>query len=305
MCLVTEPIDQDALDWLSQRADIVCAQQGDRAFDAALSNASGLIVRTYTTVDKAVLDHAPNLKVIGRGGVGLDNIDLEACRDRGITVVNTPAANRQAVVEYVTSILGHVLRPLPVTINTPDDLIAWRAQRTAWTVDRQMSDRTLGVLGLGAIGRRVAAVAMAIGMRVIHHDLLEIPPEACGGSTPVSADELFSTSDVLTIHVDGRSRNRGFVGEALLGRLVEGAVLINTSRGFVVDGPALARVLRQRPGVQAVLDVHAVEPIPEGDPLLGLSNAYLLPHLASRTMAAQRAMSWVVRDVWEALGSSC
>ena len=302
--LVTEPLDQTALDWLSGRAELVCAAPGEDAFEQSLKHAVGLVVRTYTVVDAALLDRAPNLQVVARAGVGLDNIDLDACAKRDITVVNPPQANRQAVVEYVVSVLGHTLRPLPVSLTSGVDLPSWRAHRQAGTVAREMSECTLGILGLGAIGRRVAAVAASIGMRVQHHDLLDIPDSEAAGSTAVSMEVLLKSSDILSIHVDGRASNRGILDAAALEACRADVLLINTARGFVIDELALAALLRARPEMQAVLDVHATEPIDTDNPLLGLPNVWLLPHLASRTQAAQRAMSEVVHQAWNVV-SAC
>ncbi len=164
-------------------------------------------------------------------------------------------------------------------------------------ITRNIAECTIGILGLGRIGRRVAEVATAIGARVVYSDLLDIPPEDRGGATPVATESLFAESDVLSVHVDGRASNRVLVGAALLGRMKQNALLINTSRGFVVDNVALAALLERRPGVRAYLDVHDPEPFDTTYPLLGRSNAVLYPHLASRTDRALRAMSWVVRDV--------
>ncbi len=162
---------------------------------------------------------------------------------------------------------------------------------------RQMSELTLGILGLGRIGRRVAEVAGVVGFDALYHDLLEIAPSERHGAVPVSGETLFERADVLTIHVDGRPSNRGFVGGDLLARTKEDVLLINTSRGFVVDNVALAARLRACPRIRAHLDVHDPEPIAADCPLLGIPNATLYPHLASRTETALRAMSWVVRDV--------
>ena len=298
--IVTEPLSQEAIDWLSDRATVQQIAVEDPAFNDALEGAAGLIVRTYTTVDRDMLDRAPNLRVVGRAGTGLDNIDVDACRERGIEVVHTPDANRQAVVEYVTSILAACLRPLPPRIDCGCTSAEWTAARRSAITPRQMSECRLGILGLGAIGRRVAEVATAIGLSVQYHDIEEIPPEHRCGGVPVGLDTLLRSSDVLTIHVDGRAGNRHFLSTDQFEKMPPNVLLINTSRGFVVDGEALAAMLHANPDSSAVLDVHEHEPIPADDPLLGVPNATLLPHAASRTAAAQRAMSGVVRGVWNA-----
>ena len=164
-----------------------------------------------------------------------------------------------------------------------------------------MNELVLGILGFGRIGRRVAQVAGAIGFKTIFHDLLEIPESERHGAEPVSLDALLQDCDVLTVHVDGRDANHGLLDAALLGKMKSDAIILNTSRGFVIDESALAAWLAENPAALAILDVHAQEPFTDDDPLLGLSNVHLAPHLASRTTTAMANMSWVVKDVWRVL----
>ena len=159
----------------------------------------------------------------------------------------------------------------------------------------------LGILGFGRIGRRIAEVAGAIGFNTIYHDLLEMPDRERHGADPVTLDALLQDSDVLTIHVDGRDANRGLLDGTLLGKMKSDAIILNTSRGFVIEEAALAAWLAANPAGLAILDVHAEEPFTDDDPLLGLGNAHLAPHLASRTTTAMANMSWVVKDVWRVL----
>ena len=298
--LVTERLDDAAFAWLGEHCEVLVCDPDDPSWIERLAAASGLVVRTYTNVNRSLLENAPKLRVVGRAGVGLDNIDLDACRERGIEVVYRPEANTQAVVEYVFALIADALRPR-VTLGKPIDADAWTQLRAQTVGRRQMNELTLGILGLGRIGARVAEVAAAIGVTVIYNDLVEIPPERRMGATPVKVEDLFALSDVLSIHVDGRPSNRHFVRESLLGRLKSDALLINTSRGFVVDEKALADCLGRNPEMLALLDVHEVEPVDEANPLLAFPNAHLYPHLASRTEAALKEMSWVVKDVVAAL----
>jgi len=296
----TEHLSPAAAQWLAERAELVVGAPGTPAFEAAAPRAAGLVVRTYTEVDEALLARLPALRAVGRAGVGLENVDQDACARRGIAVFNTPDANTQAVVEYVTCLVCDALRPR-VFIDEPLDKDEWDEVRQEVVAHRQMNELRLGILGMGRIGRRVAEVARAIGFDVAYHDLAEIPHDQRRSAHAVSAEELFASSDVLTVHIDGRASNRGFVGAGLIERMKADSVFINTSRGFVVDHAALARRLKSNPGALAILDVHEPEPITAGNPLLGLENAHLAPHLASRTDAAMEAMSWVVRDVWDAV----
>jgi len=299
--LITEQLSDEAFDWLAARARVVRLSVDDSKFNEALATANALIVRTYTVVDDALLQRAPDLTVVGRAGVGLDNIDLGACADRDVRVVHTPDSNTQAVVEYVLSVMSHALRPLhPIT--GASDAAQWGQLRNDVTVLRQWSDLRLGILGCGRVGSRVACLAKAIGMETACCDLRQLDLDQLHGARQVDLDTLLRTSDVLSVHVDGRPENRQLLTTEHFNAMPQDALLINTSRGFVLDHAALAGVLMQRPAMRAMLDVHDPEPVGADNPLLGLPNATLYPHAASRTQTAQRAMSWVVRDVAGALG---
>ncbi len=293
----TEHLAAEAAAWLGERCTLVRCAPDDPRFGAAVAAAQGLVVRTYTVVNAGLLDRAAALWVVGRAGVGLDNIDGAACRARGVEVVYTPEANTQAVVEFVIARLAGVLRPGSV-LDEPVPLETWKQLRARRPDRPQMSDMTLGLVGLGRIGRRLAAVAAAIGFqRVLYHDLVEIPSHDRHGALPMPVERVFEEADVLSVHVDGRATNRGYVGASLLDRLKPDVIFLNTSRGFVVDSLALASFLRDHPGAVALLDVHDPEPFDATYPLLGLPNAQLFPHMAASTRQADRNMSWVVRDV--------
>lgn len=300
LLIVTEGLDQGPATWLSGRARIERCSPQDPSFKEFADLAEGLIVRTYTRVDHHLLARLPKLKIVGRAGVGLDNIDVRACRERGVEVVHTPDANTQAVVEYVTSLLCDALRPrlvLPGPVSTE----RWHELRREVVAERQMDDLTLGILGLGRIGRRVAEVAAAIGFRVRFNDLMPVDRLGPTAAEPVDVETLFAESDVISLHVDGRASNRRFVDRRLIALLKPGAVLLNTCRGMVLDHEALAAHLAANPGSQALLDVHDPEPPTEDNPLWSRPNAHLMPHLASRTRRATENMSWVVRDVMAVL----
>ena len=298
--ILAEPIDDEARDWLAQRVDLHEVSVGQVGFSELLGRASGIVIRTATRIDGDVLAAAPMLEVIARAGVGLDGVDLEACRNRGIRVLNTPDANTQAVVEFVISAMTEALRPR-ARVSAAVEPDEWSSMRAPDHAAVQMDQMTFGVLGFGRIGSRVAEVASAIGFDVIYHDLREIGVTDRGSARPVDLRTLLASSDVLTIHVDGRPENRHLLGPDELERLGDECLLINTSRGFVIDEPALAERLCGSESLTAILDVHAIEPIPEESPMLGLGNAILHPHIAARTRTGLRAMSWVVRDLVEHL----
>lgn len=301
LVIQTEHLDDVCSAWLAERARLErCASDEEPRFSQLLAQAEGLVIRTYTKVDEALLARAPRLRVVGRAGVGVDNVDLAACAARGVTVVNTPAANVRAVVEYVTALLFDAIRPR-VFLDRAVDPKHWKTIRSDLIAPRQASELTLGIYGLGRIGSQVARVGAALDMRVIYHDLLDIPPQRRHGAQPVSREELLAQSDVLTIHVDGRRSNRGLINADAFGRMKRNVVFINAARGFVVDPVALADFMRANPEACAMLDVHEPEPFGPDYPLLGIDNVRLSPHLAAATAPAHRNMSWVVRDVWRVL----
>ncbi len=298
--LQTEDLDPAAAAWLRESCDLTACHFSDPGFDALLAKADAAVVRTYTRVDAAFLDKAPRLKVVGRAGVGLDRIDVAECRRRGIEVVHTPDANTQAVAEYVFAMLFDGLRPRRfLTQAIPQD--QWNRTRRELEAINQLSELTLGILGMGRVGSRVARIAAGLGMEVLYNDLVDIPEGRRAGARPTDLEDLLYRADILSIHIDSRPANRAFVNAALLAKLRKTVIIVNTSRGLVVDAAALAAFLRATPTAKALIDVHDPEPFGGDYPLLHLPNAYLSPHLAASTATAHVNMSWVVKDVWRVL----
>ena len=297
--VITETLDQQCADWLAEQCEVVWHQHDQPGLDAQLADADALVVRTYTQVNDALLDQAPNVKVIGRAGVGLDNFDLPACEKRGVRVVYTPDANTQAVVEYVFGLILDHVRPR-TRLAPGTDAQTFHALRKT-EVGIELADLTLGILGMGRIGKRIATVAQAMGINVLGCDVL---PEAdIRNAIPnvpfdfVDHATLYAKSNILTVHTDGRGGNRHLINAEALGHLRADVLLINAARGMLVDHDALVDWLDKHPEAAVVLDVHDPEPPAEDHPLYDCPNAILLPHLASRTDTALRNMSWVVRDV--------
>jgi len=295
-----EELDAEAAAWLAERCELVHASADDPSFPDLLAQAHGLIVRTYTHVHQPLLDRAPHLRVVGRAGVGLDRIDVAACRARNVEVVHTPDANSSAVAEFVFALLFDCTRPrLFLDRAIPD--AEWHETRAQLEAPNQVCQLRLGVLGLGRIGSRVAHIARAFGMEVLAHDLRSIPEAQLAGATMVPLGTLLARADVLTIHIDPRPDNHRFVSHDFLRQLKPHVLIINTSRGIIIDHSALADFLARNPRSQAALDVHDPEPFPSSHPLLKLPNAHLSPHIAAATALAHSNMSWVVRDVWRIL----
>lgn len=298
-CVITETLDPQCAAWIGERCDVVWHAHDKPGISEQLADADAMVVRTYTNVDDALLDQAPNVKVIGRAGVGLDNFDLDACRRRGVRVVYTPDANTQAVVEYVFGLILDHIRPR-TALKPGTDAQAFHALRKS-EVGIELATLTLGIVGMGRIGKRIATVAHAMGMSVLGCDLLDeatIKSQLPGVPFEfVDHASLYSRSDIVTVHVDGRDENRQLINGEALGQLREDAMLINAARGMLIDHEALARWLDEHHEAQAILDVHDPEPPAEDHELYSCDNALLLPHLASRTDTALKNMSWVVRDV--------
>jgi phosphoglycerate dehydrogenase-like enzyme len=299
--LVTEGSDAKPLAWLRDRADVLEVSHTDPSFDAALARADGMVVRTYTRVDAALLARAPRLRVVGRGGVGIENIDVAACRDRGVEVVYTPDANTLAVGDFVFGYLLQLLRPWAFFKDRTYD--AREFKRVRDTVrGRQLDELTIGILGMGRVGRRVGRIAAdGFGMRVLYNDLLDVAADVTFPAAAVDKETLYRESDVLSIHVTMLPGNENLVGRAQLALLKPGAIVVNTSRGEVLDAAALADAVREKRVAGAALDVFHPEPPGPDFPLLGFDNVLLTPHLAARTYTAIENMSWVVRDVMAVL----
>ncbi len=296
----TENLDAAAAAWLAERCELVMCSSDDAAFVELLRRADGLLIRTYTNVNEQMLAGAPRLKVVARAGVGLDNVDIGACSNRGVTVVSTPGANTRAVVELVTAYMLDVLRPR-VYLDAAPSKEQWNATRKGMIAPRQLCDLTLGIIGLGRVGSGVARVGAAMDMRVRYHDIVVIPEDRRFGAEPAGLEQLLRESDVISVHVDGRAENRHLINADVLGMCRPNVLLMNTSRGFVVDPGALAAFLKLHPAATAVLDVHEPEPFGAGYPLLGLKNAKLTPHIGAATASAHTNMSWVVKDLWRVL----
>ncbi|CAN5462092.1 hypothetical protein BH10PLA1_BH10PLA1_02840 [soil metagenome] len=296
LVIVTEGSDAAPLEWLKQNARVIEAAPDSPEFAAALPDALGMVVRTYTRVDAAMLARAPKLKVVGRGGVGLENIDVVACRARGVEVVYTPDANTLAVGDFVIGYMLQLLRPWNFFRDAAYAPAEFKRIRNT-VRGRQLNELTLCILGMGRVGRRLGTIASGFGMRILYNDLLDVQSQLKFPATPVDKPTLFREADVLSVHVDMKPGNENLVGAPQLAMMKTDAILINTSRGEVLDAAALADALKSNKLAGAALDVFHPEPPKADFPLLGLPNVLLTPHLAARTYTAIENMSWVVRDI--------
>jgi D-3-phosphoglycerate dehydrogenase / 2-oxoglutarate reductase len=253
---------------------------------AALADADALVVRSAVQVDDALMAAAPKLRVIGRAGVGVDNIDADAATRRGIVVMNTPGANAIAVAELTLGLMLALGRKLP-TANSTMHAGKWEKKSLQGT---ELRGKTLGILGLGRIGLEVARRARAFGMELIGHDpFVSAAIARENGIRLCSTDELFQGSDYLTLHVGLTQQTANIVNERTLAMMKKGARLINCARGELIDEAALAAALKSGQIAGAGLDVFHQEP-PKNSPFAELDSVILTPHVAGSTAEAQEAV---------------
>ncbi len=261
----------------------------------AAASATALVVRNRTRVDEELLAGAPRLAVVGRLGSGLDNVDLEACRRRAVTVVHAGGANARAVAEMTLALMLALARRL-VPAHTATAAGSW--EREMWT-GAELAGRRLGILGFGRIGRLVARLGHCLGMRVLTYHPRLAPDDALrqGGARLVDLDRLLAESDFLTVHLPLTAETAGFLDGERLSRLRRGAFLVNVARGGIVDEEVLVGLLETGHLGGAALDVRAQEPPPRDDlaaRLAALPNVILTPHVAAFTGEAQRRVSLTV-----------
>src|SRR6476646_6778067 len=258
--LVTEGGDPKPMEWLRSQAEVLEIPLDDPRLNAVLSRAQGLVVRTYTKVNDELLNKAPNLKVVGRGGVGLENIDVAACRKRGVQVVYTPDANTIAVGDFVFGYILQLIRPYAAfRERTPDPKEFKRLRDTLR--GRQLNQLTIGILGLGRVGRRVGHIAAnGFGMRVLYNDVIDVKAQVKFPATAVDKPTLYRESDILSLHVTMIPGNENLIGARELAMMKPYAILINTSRCEVLDVLALADALKNKKLAGTAIDVFHPEP---------------------------------------------
>jgi (S)-sulfolactate dehydrogenase len=260
-----------------------------------LADARALVVRNRTQVRPDLLEAAPKLQVVGRLGVGLDNIDLDACRDRSIEVRTAGAANANSVAEYVIGAAFGLVRGALLA----SDRVAegeWPRQEM---VGVELADRRLGLIGLGGIARLVAIKAAALGMEVTAHDPILSPHDpAWQLATSVELSTLLREADIISLHVPLLESTRHLIGSGAIDAMKPGAILINTSRGGIVDEEALLAALRSDRLGGAALDVFESEPVGQDqqERFAGVPNLILTPHIAGLTEESQRRVGEVTAE---------
>lgn len=242
----------------------------------------GLIVRSGTKVTKEVIENS-NLKIIGRAGVGLDNIDTEAARKKGIKIVNSPEASTISVAELVIGSLIALMRNIA---HAHRSMRKGKWERSKFT-GNELFGKSLGIIGLGRIGREVALRARAFGMDIMIYDpRITVEDAREYNCKLVDLNELLKNSDVITLHIPLMDSTRGMISKEELNLMKDSAILVNIARGGLVDEEALYEALKEDKLKGAVLDVFEEEP-PGNSPILSLDNVVLTPHIGASTDEAQ------------------
>jgi len=264
----------------------------------ALADADALIVRSAVQVDDALMEHAPKLRVVGRAGVGVDNIDADAATRRGIVVMNTPGANAVAVAELTIGLMLALARKI-TTANSTMHAGKWEKKSLQGA---ELRGKTLGILGLGRIGLEVAKRAKGFGLDIIGSDpFVSIAIARENGIRLVTLDELIAGSDYITLHVGLTPQTTGVINAKTLAAMKKGVRIINCARGELVDDSALVAALKSGQVAGAALDVFVEEP-PKASPYADLENVILTPHIAGSTAEAQEAVGiQIARQVREYL----
>ncbi|MEO5765538.1 MAG: hydroxyacid dehydrogenase [Casimicrobiaceae bacterium] len=270
---------------------------------ASLAKADALIVRNRTQVGGALLEAAPTVRVVGRLGVGLDNIDLPACEKRGVQVIPATGANALAVAEYV---IGTAMLLLRGAYASTAEVAEGRWPRAPLSNGRELAGKTLALIGFGGIGRLTGRLGRALGMHTIGFDAnlgADAPEWAADCTARRPFAELVAEADVVSLHVPLTAATRNLIDAERIRTMKSDAILINTARGGVVDEFAVAAALREGRLGGAALDVFEEEPLPAGSPLAGCPNLVLTPHIAGVTRESNlRVSTMIARSVAAALG---
>ena len=261
----------------------------------SITDTQALIIRNKTLVNRELIDASKDLRVIGRLGVGLDNIDTTYCREKGISIVIADGANTDSVAEYVVTGLLVLFRGI---MDSTSRIINGEWPRGDF-IGTEVKGKTLGIVGLGSIGRAVAQKVKLLGMRVVGTDVNIEKDDPVWGEFNVQYREfsdLVRISDAITMHVPLNNDTKGLFDNYALQNMRKGAILINTSRGGIVDEDALVKYLKNGHLGGAMLDVFESEPLTESRPFAGLPNLILTPHIAGVTVESNRRVSCMIVD---------
>ncbi len=289
--LVSDKVGAAGLDMLDKAADAAYDMKTGLSKEellAIIPEYDGLIIRSDTRPEADVIAAGKKLKVIGRTGIGVDNIDIAAATKQGVVVMNTPGSNSVATAEQTMALMLAVTR---YTVPAHNSLAAgeWNRAQFAGT---ELFGKVLGIVGLGRIGRLVAERAKAFGMTVLAHDpFVKAEEGAKSGVSLVDLDRVFSQADYLTLHTAVTPQTTKMINCPTIKKMKKGVIIINVARGKLIDEAALAEALRDGHVKAAALDVYTSEPPAADNPLIGLPNVLHTPHLGASTAEAQRNVS--------------
>lgn len=298
MILITEFMDEAAVDMLRLGHETVYdpgLADRQESLPSLLGGVEALIVRNRTQVTDTLLEAAPGLRCVGRLGVGLDNIDVEACRRRGIDVYPATGANNLSVAEYVITAALTLLRRAWFS---NDAMLAGEWPRQA-CAGREIAGKTLALVGYGSIARDTARLARSLGMEVLAHDPhVRDDDPGLDGTRLLPLDDLLAQADVLSLHVPLTGDTRHLIGATAIARMKDDAILVNAARGGVVDEEALARALKQGKLGGAALDVFETEPLGSeaAKKFAGIPNLVLTPHIAGVTEESNVRVSTMIAE---------
>ncbi|QDQ97741.1 phosphoglycerate dehydrogenase [Tomitella fengzijianii] len=297
--LIADKLAQSTVEALGGDVEVRWVDGPNRAeLLAAVPDADALLVRSATTVDAEVLAAAPNLKIVGRAGVGLDNVDIPAATERGVMVVNAPTSNIHSAAEHAVALLMSTARQIPAADRTLRDG-EWK--RSSFN-GVELLDKTVGIVGLGRIGQLVAQRLAAFETKIVAYDpYLPAARAAQLGIELLSLDELLARADMITVHLPKTPETKGLIGAEQLAGIKEGAIIVNAARGGLIDEAALHDAIVSGRVRGAGFDVYATEPCTDS-PLFSLDQVVVTPHLGASTAEAQdRAGTDVAKSVLLAL----
>ena len=285
--VIAEKVSPAAVEQLIEPGwSVVTHEQLDGGLEHQLKDADALIVRSAVMADASLLDHAEKLRVIGRAGVGVDNIDLEAATHKGIAVMNTPGANAVAVAEHTLGLMLAMARH----VCRADVLMHAGKWEKKSLQGSELRGKTLGIVGLGRIGMEVARRGRAFGMELVGHDpFVAVSVAKEQGIRLAGLDEVYAAADYITLHVGLTAQTAGMINSASIAKMKKGVRLVNCARGELLNEADLADALNQGRIAAAAIDVFSEEP-PRNSPLLALDNVVLTPHVAGSTFEAQEAV---------------
>lgn len=297
--LVCDPVSPKAVALLKQRPEFEVVVLEKRLSEAELlplvADVAAMVVRSETKITRAVLDAAPKLRVVGRAGVGVDNVDVEAATQRGVVVMNTPGGNTISTAELTFAMLVSLARKVP---QAHGSMVAGKWDRKQFS-GIELSGKTLGILGMGRIGTEVARRAIAFGMRVLAYDpyMTEARARSLGAEMVQELDEIYGQAQFITVHMPVTAETRQMLNAQAFAKMQPGVRLVNCARGEIIHEADLLAALESGKVAGAALDVFTKEPLAADHPLRQHSNVILTPHLGASTTEAQEKCGLEVAEI--------